>query len=196
MNLIFKEMCMRWETKIQLIFLFNFLQCLLLWEWERERERQRQRMSRGGWRERETQNPKQAPGPELSTQSPTRGSNSWAVRSWPELKSDTQPTEPPRRPRKLFFKCMLEDRGKSLTSMSISSINCGLVFIFERERQSMSSGRAERGRHRIESRLQALSHQHRAQCGARTHELRDGDLNLSQMLNRLSHPGALNKKNF
>ena len=38
--------------------------------------------------ERGTQNPKQAPGSELSAQSPTQGSNSQAVRSWPELKSD------------------------------------------------------------------------------------------------------------
>ena len=37
-------------------------------------------------------------GSELSAQSPTRGSNSWTVRSWPELKSDAQPTEPPRCP--------------------------------------------------------------------------------------------------
>ena len=49
-----------------------------------------------GHRERETQNPKQAPGSELSTQSPTWDSNSGTMRSWPELKSDTQPTEPPR----------------------------------------------------------------------------------------------------
>ena len=47
-------------------------------------------------RERETQNLKQAPGSELSTQSPTRGSNPRAVRSRPEPKSDAQPTEPPR----------------------------------------------------------------------------------------------------
>ena len=41
---------------------------------------ERQSMSRGG-AERETQNPKQAPGSELSAQSPTRGSNSQTVRS-------------------------------------------------------------------------------------------------------------------
>ena len=40
-------------------------------------------------RERETQNPKQAPGSEPSAQSPTWGSNSRTVKSWPELKSDT-----------------------------------------------------------------------------------------------------------
>ena len=46
------------------------------------RERERQTMSRGGAeRERETQNPKQAPGSELSAQSPTRGSNSQTARS-------------------------------------------------------------------------------------------------------------------
>ena len=35
----------------------------------------------GGQRERETQNPKQDPGSELSAQSPTWGANSQAVRS-------------------------------------------------------------------------------------------------------------------
>ena len=51
-----------------------------------------------GQRERETQNLKQAPGSELSAQSPTRGSNPRTVRSWPEPKPDAQPTEPPKRP--------------------------------------------------------------------------------------------------
>ena len=54
-------------------------------------------------RERETQNPKQAPGSELSAQSLMRGSNSQTVRSWPEPKSDTLSTEPPRRPCFLYF---------------------------------------------------------------------------------------------
>ena len=51
-----------------------------------------------GQRERETQTLKQAPGSELSAQSPKRGSDSQIVRSWPELKSEAQLTEPPRRP--------------------------------------------------------------------------------------------------
>ena len=49
---------------------------------ERERERERQSMRRGeGQRERKTQNPKQAPGSELSAQSLMQGSNPRAVRS-------------------------------------------------------------------------------------------------------------------
>ena len=39
------------------------------------RERERERMSRGGAEREETQSPKQAPGSELSAQSPTQGSN-------------------------------------------------------------------------------------------------------------------------
>ena len=39
-----------------------------------------------GQRERERENPKQAPGSELSAQSPTQGLNPPTVRSWPELK--------------------------------------------------------------------------------------------------------------
>ena len=63
-------------------------------------ERKRESMSgRGTERERETQNLKQPPGPGLAAQSTTGGSNPWPMmRSWPELKSDTQPTEPPRCP--------------------------------------------------------------------------------------------------
>ena len=55
-------------------------------------------------RERETQNPKWAPGSELSAQSPTRGLNSRTVRSWPEQKLDAQLTEPPRCPSLAFLK--------------------------------------------------------------------------------------------
>ena len=51
-----------------------------------------------GRRERETQNLKQAPGSQLSVQSPMRSSNPGAMRSWPEPKSEASPTEPPRRP--------------------------------------------------------------------------------------------------
>ena len=57
-----------------------------------------------GQRERETQNRKQAPGSEPSAQSLTWGLNSRTVRSRPELKSDAQPTEPPRRPGFAIFK--------------------------------------------------------------------------------------------
>ena len=48
-----------------------------------------------GQREKETQNPKRAPGSELSAQSLMWGSNSRTTRSWPGLKLNA---EPPRRP--------------------------------------------------------------------------------------------------
>ena len=64
------------------------------------------------------------------------------------------------------------------------------LFLTQRERQSMSRGGAERGRHRIWNRLQALSCQHRAWRGAWTHRPRDYDLRQSRTLNRLSHPGT------
>ena len=51
-----------------------------------ERERDRAQAVEGQ-RERETQNPKKAPGSELSAQSPTWGLNSQVLRSWPEPKS-------------------------------------------------------------------------------------------------------------
>ena len=51
-----------------------------------------------GQRERETQTLKQDPGSELAAQSPMRGLNPWTARPWPELNSDSELTEPPRRP--------------------------------------------------------------------------------------------------
>ena len=47
---------------------------------EREGERERE-SEQGRFRGRETQNPKKAPGSELSAQSLTQGSNSWTARS-------------------------------------------------------------------------------------------------------------------
>ena len=73
---------------------------------------------------------------------------------------------------------------------------CVCVCVNERDRERQrdtkhEQGRGrERGRHRIGSRLQALSCRHRAPRGARTHEPRDHDLSQSWTLNRLSHSGA------
>ena len=53
-----------------------FFNVLFIFKTERDRVRAGE-----GQRERETQNPKQAPGSELSAQSPTQGSNSGIVRS-------------------------------------------------------------------------------------------------------------------
>ena len=54
----------------------------------------------------------------------------------------------------------------------------------------------ERGRHRTQSRLQALSCQHRAPWGAWTHERWDHDLSWSRSPNRMSHPGTPPGNNF
>ena len=56
--------------------------------------------------------------------------------------------------------------------------------------ESMNGGGAERGRHRIQNRFQALSYHHRARRRAQTHGLWDIDLSQSRPLNLLSHPGA------
>ena len=66
------------------------------------------------------------------------------------------------------------------------------VYLFLRQRETKHEwGRVrERGKHRIWSRLQALSCQHRARCRARTHGPWDNDLSRSRTLNRLSHPGS------
>ena len=64
-------------------FISNFFNVYSFFEKERDRVQAGE-----GQRERETQNPKQAPASELSTRIPTRGSNSRAVRSGPEPQLD------------------------------------------------------------------------------------------------------------
>ena len=51
-----------------------------------------------------------------------------------------------------------------------------VLFLGQRETEHERGRGRERGRHRIGNRLQALSHQPRAQCGARTQGPRDRDL--------------------
>ena len=70
------------------------------------------------------------------------------------------------------------------------------LFTFERGSMNEQEKGRERRRHRILSRLQALSCQHRDRRGARIHGLRDTDLNRSQTLNPLSHPGAPTAEHF
>ena len=65
-----------------------------------------------------------------------------------------------------------------------------LMFLFISETEHEQRRGRERGRHRIWSRLQALSCRHRARRGARTHKLWDHDLSWSRTPNWLSHPGA------
>ena len=68
------------------------------------------------------------------------------------------------------------------------------MFIFERERERQAECQClrgtERGSHRIQSRLQALSCQHRARCQAQTHKQWYHDLSQSRTLNQLRHPGT------
>ena len=64
------------------------------------------------------------------------------------------------------------------------------VYLFLSERHRAWARERQRGRHRIGSRLQALSCQHRAWHGAQTCEPWDHDLSQSWRLNHLSHLGA------
>ena len=80
------------------LFLNDLKKIFLMFIFERERDRMW--VWEVQW-ERETQNLKHTPGSELSAQSLMQGSNPRTARSWPELKSDAQPTEPPRCPWQL-----------------------------------------------------------------------------------------------
>ena len=64
------------------------------------------------------------------------------------------------------------------------------LYLFLKQTECKWGRGRERGRHRIWSRFQALSYQHRAGCGAQTHKLSDHDLSRSWTLNQLSQPGA------
>ena len=99
---------------------------MFIYFWERERDRA---WAEKGQRERETQNPKQAPGSELSAQNLTWGSSSWNTRSWPEPKSDAQPPEPPRRPCINFLRSHYNDvsfwaKGLIMYNTSVATQEC------------------------------------------------------------------------
>ena len=87
------------ETNITLHVNWNLFFLMFIYLFLRETEREvLGAYIEEGQKESEIQNLKQAPGCKLSAQSLTRGLNSQTVRSWPEPKSDAQPTEPPRCP--------------------------------------------------------------------------------------------------
>ena len=96
-SLGYLECCHHLVCSFSILFK-KFLMFIYYWETERDRA-----WTWEGQREEETQNLKQAPGSELSAQSPMRRSNSQTARLWPEPKSDAQPTEPPRRPLVYFL---------------------------------------------------------------------------------------------
>ena len=91
-------------------------------------------MSRGrAERGRGTQNPTQAPGSELSPQSPTQGSNPRTTRSSPEPKSDAQPTEPPRHPWVYFYSlCFPMTMGPVFQLLHMSGFVLNIVDVMSR----------------------------------------------------------------
>ena len=92
-------------------FLMHFFH-VYLFLGDRETDRERAQV-REGQAEKETQNPKQDPGSELSAQSPMWGPNLQMVRSWPERKLDAQLTEPPQAPCKPFASDYMETDSES-----------------------------------------------------------------------------------
>ena len=52
----------------------------------------------------------------LTAENPMQGLNSRTMRSWPELKSDTKPTEPLRRPSSHSSRCLLSLDSRWLTA--------------------------------------------------------------------------------
>ena len=92
-----------WEKSSGCIFFLKFTYLFL---------REREHMSwRGAEREGYTES---EAGSRQSVQSPTQGSNPGTAKSWPEPKSDAQPTEPSRHPSKYIFNIFqLKEYAKS-----------------------------------------------------------------------------------
>ena len=86
-----------------------------------------------------------------------------------------------------------EGPSKEFNALLLPSWNTFFnVYLFFRQRDRVQTGEGQKERrHRIWSRLQALSCQHRAQHGAPTCEPWDHDLSWSWTLDWLSHPGIL-----
>ena len=127
----------------------------------------RESVSRRGREKR--MNPKQAPRCHVSTERDA------GVTTWAKIESQTlnQLSHPSTPSTSLYL-----FKKKIFT----------FIYFWEKEHK-WGRGR-ERRRHRIRSRLQTPSCQHRAQQGAQTHKSLDHDLSRSQTLNWLSHTGA------
>ena len=101
---------MHWASAIKSLLIIYFIfKNFYLFLRERETDRQSTRRRGKRERERETQNSKQAPGFELSAQSPTWGLNSRTARSRPKPKLDAQPTEHPRHPYLFYFWTLMSE---------------------------------------------------------------------------------------
>ena len=138
----------------------SFFFLMFIYFWERERERQ---SASGGRTVREGDTESDA------------GSRLWAVSTEPD--AGLEPTD---------REIMAWARVGRLTDWATQAP----LYLFLKQTECKWGRGRERGRHRIWSRFQALSYQHRARYRARTHEPWDHDLSRSQMLNQLSHPNA------
>ena len=102
------------------LFLFLLKKFFLTFIFERERDRDRQSVSGGGTeREGDTESEAGSRLWAVSTE-PDVGLNSQSVRSWPELKSNAQPTELPRHPGGNFFRTLKCDGKKTAGSQLLT----------------------------------------------------------------------------
>ena len=135
-----------------------------------------------GQRERETQNPKQAPGSELSAQRRTRGSNS---QQRDHDLSRSQPLNWLSHPGAPGLSSFLHGLLQSTSVWLFLFLYCPIykifflfknifLFIFERERQNMSRGGAEREgdtESKADSRLWVVSTEPDVGLELRNHEI-------------------------
>ena len=116
-------------------------------------------------RERETQNPKQASGSELTAQSPAKGLNSWTMSSWPEPKLYTQQLSHPEAPKigsldLIFWEETIYNNISYFYDLSIHYYyyyyyyyHYFILFEREREREHANGGEGQRGRENLKQAL-------------------------------------------
>ena len=122
-------------------------------------------------------------GSSLTTHSSMWGSNSRTLRSWPEPKSDTWLTEPPRHPHFTLFKFFIERDDASEWGWR------------EGNRDRIPWGADREGEKEWEKRSSSEAGLVLTQSRARAHPKQgsnswDHHLSRSQMLNQLCHPGT------
>ena len=93
--------------------------------------------------------------------------------------------------RPLLFQVFMESSQNRVSFLFLKFIHS--LRERERERERVQVGGRQRLRKR-ENPKQALRCQHKARCGARTHEQSEHDLSRSETLHRLSHAGVPQKQ--
>ena len=119
------------------------------------------------------------------------------VRSWPEPKSDAQPTEPPRRPQNNFYSKWRGEHFQNKIAVQENvgfSVNISLLFsvylFILRERESREGAERREGEKEFQAGSVAVSTEPNSWLELTTREIMTWAKIKSQMLTWLCHPGG------